>query len=579
MTDLSDLTTLTNLTSLDVNDNQLASLSGLKALMRLTRLNVSSNPLTNLSGLTELTRLTTLHVSGNKLTELSYLKDLTRLTNLYVSDNMLTDISVLGELANLAQLDLDHNQLTDISVLGKMDNLTWLDLSRNQLTDISVLGKLDNLTQLELRGNQLTDISVLGKLENLTWLDLRGNQLTDISGLRELRKLTRLHLNNNEIKEFPEWITELGMEIYYSEGRHEKGINLGKNPLETPPVEIVKQGREAIRDWFAAQKKGKGQTLNEAKVLLVGDGGSGKTSIRKRLMGETYNPEEPQTHGIRIEDWLFEHTGQQIKAHVWDFGGQDIMHATHQFFFTRRSLYVLLLNAREEPNPEDWLKLIESFGGDSPILVVINKIDENQGFDINRKFLREKYKNIQGIYRISCDTEEGIEEFRDSLQEELANVEMIRQVWTQDWLKVKHDLEGLPENYIKYKEYHRICTKHGIKKKSAQNTLLNYLHELGVVLHFEELGLKDVQVLEPKWVTEAVYKIINSRTLANSKGMLRKDSLENILNKERFTDDAPLSMERTIYTATECGYILELMKKFELCYELGNEQALVSEVL
>jgi len=174
-------------------------------------------------------------------TVVDILVSLGNLTQLNLGANQLTDISGLGQLTNLMQLYLLHNQLTDISGLGKLDNLAQLDLTYNQLTDISVLGQLSNLTLLYLGGNQLTDISVLGQLSNLTLLALGGNQLTDISVLGQLTNLTELDLRNNKIKELPEWITELGMEIYCDHNYYEKGINLYDNLLETPPVEIVKQ--------------------------------------------------------------------------------------------------------------------------------------------------------------------------------------------------------------------------------------------------------------------------------------------------------------------------------------------------
>ena len=54
------------------------------------------------------------------------------------------------------------------------------------------------------------------------------------------------------------------------------------------------------------------------------------------------------------------------------------MHATHQFFLTRRSLYLLVIDAQageKESNIHYWLKIIQSYGGDSPVLVVVNKCD------------------------------------------------------------------------------------------------------------------------------------------------------------------------------------------------------------
>ena len=108
------------------------------------------------------------------------------------------------------------------------------------------------------------------------------------------------------------------MEIYYDNKYTYRltGIQLDNNPFESPPVEIVKQGRKAIKIWFDAHKKGKQQTLNEVKVLLVGDGDSGKTSIKKCLMGQDFNPNEPQTHRIQIEDWNFKHNDIQIKPNI-----------------------------------------------------------------------------------------------------------------------------------------------------------------------------------------------------------------------------------------------------------------------
>ena len=68
---------------------------------------------------------------------------------------------------------------------------------------------------------------------------------------------------------------------------------------------------------------------------------------------------------------------EHVRLNIWDFGGQEIMHATHQFFLTQRSLYLLVLNGREGGEDADadyWLRLIDSFGAESPVIVVLNKI-------------------------------------------------------------------------------------------------------------------------------------------------------------------------------------------------------------
>jgi GTPase SAR1 family protein len=86
--------------------------------------------------------------------------------------------------------------------------------------------------------------------------------------------------------------------------------------------------------------------LNEAKVIFVGEAGVCKTSLIARLTEKTFKPHENITEGIDIKSWLLDINDQSIKLDLWDFGGQEIYHATHQLFLTRRTLYLLVLNNR-----------------------------------------------------------------------------------------------------------------------------------------------------------------------------------------------------------------------------------------
>ena len=247
------------------------------------------------------------------------------------------------------------------------------------------------------------------------------------------------------------------------------------------------------------------------------------------------------------------------------------MHATHQFFLSRRSLYVLVLDCRKDQNIEDWLKLIETFGGYSPILVVINKIDENPAFDVNRPFLSTKYKGIKSFHFTSCARNSGIGSFAKALIKELANVELIRTEWAQSWFSVKRKLEDMDEHFIGYEQYKAICLEEGISDQPSQDTLVVFLNDLGIILHFKEFELEDTHVLDPKWVTGAVYKIINSKKLAASKGVLRLSDLRDILK--------PIDKGDYYYPRDKYKYIIGLMKKFELCYGMDAETVLVPDLL
>ena len=266
-----------------------------------------------------------------------------------------------------------------------------------------------------------------GQLQNLSSLGLGDNQLKELPAwLLALKNLQKLYLHSNKIRKLPKEILDLNLEIEWKYWGSEKAIYVKDNPFETPPVEIVKQGNQAIADYYAALESkpttttdtktqsttvvdSKPQPLNESKLILIGDGGAGKTSLMKRLLRQEFNPQESQTHGININTLELAHQNQDIKLHCWDFGGQQIMHATHQFFLSKRSLYLLVFDSRRETQPDYWLKHIQTFGNNAPVIIAINKIDENSHFSLPKRKLIQQYPNIKHIAHISCATQDGID--------------------------------------------------------------------------------------------------------------------------------------------------------------------------
>ncbi len=456
------------------------------------------------------------------------------------------------------------------AILFQLQSLQTLYLSFNRLTSLPPeIAQLRSLQTLYLHSNRLTSLPPeIAQLRSLQTLDLSFNRLTSLPPeIAQLRSLQTLDLSFNRLTSLPPEIAELELKYTSEQVSVRTGcISLLGNPLESPPLEIIKQGRQAIIAYFRSLE-GEKRPLNEVKILLVGDGAVGKTSLVKRLLGEPFDPNESQTHGINIRHWQVEHDDRDIVGHFWDFGGQEIMHATHQFFLSKRSVYVLVLDGRKDEKTETWLKTIESFGGDSPVLVVLNKIDENPGFDVNRRFLQEKYPGIRGFYPVSCAADRGIEEFHGALEESLTKVKILGAVWPENWFQVKQELEQMGDHFINYDSYVDLCDDKGVEDPAGQSTLVEFLNDLGVVVHFQDFELQDVYVLEPKWVTEGVYKIINSEELARTKGLLELRSLPDILKPE---DDYPRDKQR---------YFIDLMKKFELCYEIDQSTVLVPDLL
>jgi len=178
---------------------------------------------------------------------------------------------------------------------------------------------------------------------------------------------------------------------------------------------------------------------------------------------------------------------------------------------------------------------------------------------------------VKGFYRVSCKKHEGLDGFSEALSKTWADVELIQTTWATSWFNVKTQLENMTDYFISYEQYEEMCAKENITEKSAQDTLVDFLNDLVVILHFKDFVLLDTHVLEPKWVTEAVYKIINSKRLAECNGVLKLDLLGETLKKEKETDYS--------YPPDKYRFIIDLMKKFELCYEIDSETVLLPDLL
>ncbi len=579
VTDLSSLKSLRHLKSLYLRNCKALSLSTLNELTTLQVLDLGKNQLPSIESLESLGHIQVLRLNANKLTMWpAPLRYLTALVDLDLSQNELTSIPAeIGHLKHLVTLRLSTNKLSNLpKEIDQLRNLKELFLRQNAISAFPpALASMKHLRLLDLNGNQLTMLPAeILELVNLQKLDLSQNQLSVLPPeMSNLKKLRLLDCAANQLVSVPKTIFALNLELFSKEYFYDwdrKGFCLHNNPLESPPIEIVHKGARAVREYFQQMDVEK-RSNNEIKVLLVGDGGAGKTSLVRQLVGELFQVNESATHGISIRNWTVKSGDREVLVHFWDFGGQEIMHATHQFFLSKRSLYILVIDGRKDQKVEYWLKHIESFGGQSPILVVLNKMDETPSFDVNRRFLLNKYPTIKGFFPVSCANGKGIKEFWLSLSKEIATVEILGTMWPQSWFTVKTRLEELKANYLSYRKFDKICLREGIRDRFSQDTLVDFLHDLGVVLHFHDYDLENVHVIEPKWVTHAVYKIINSAELAKSRGMLPLKQLSSLL-----TNKAEDSYK---YSADTHRYIIALMKKFELCYEIANEELFVPDLL
>jgi small GTP-binding protein len=512
---------------------------------------------------------TKLDLSRNKLSELpAEIMQLVNLTTLNLSWNQLSELPAeITQLVNLTTLDLLGNELSELPAeITQLANLTALYLSGNQLSELPAeIAQLVNLTTLYLSMNQLSELPAeITQLANLTALDLSGNKLSELPAeIIQLANLTTLDLSGNKLSELPAEITQLA---------NLTRLDLQENPLKSPPPEIAGQGVEAIFEYLRQllEKETEATLVNEAKLIMVGQGEVGKTCLAKRLIYDEFI-EDKTTEGIDIFKWAITaptNEKEEIKLNVWDFGGQEIYHATHQFFLTKRSVYLLVWNARKSRDYEHiyyWLHTIEAFGEDSPIILVLSKFNERND-DLNMTDLREKFPQIIDLYKVDSEDGKGIPVLKDIISDTAWQMPHMQTPWVGSWFRVRELLEQNENNWIRYSDFCQICQSEELDEKQT-DILDEYLHDLGVIIHFRDIRVQDMVILKPEWATKAFYKILDMDAVKEREGILLHSELGQIWDTH-------------IYPKDIHPKLLELMNKFELVSELPDKRShLVAELL
>jgi hypothetical protein len=249
---------------------------------------------------------------------------------------------------------------------------------------------------------------------------------------------------------------------------------------------------------------------------------------------------------------------------IWDFGGQEIYHATHQFFLSTRSLYVLLADGRLEENLDYWFQVQELLGGNSPLLLVLNQKGKIRQ-DIPLNDLRGLYPNLKVLEKVDLKNDrEGIVRLVRTVEHYIRHLPHLveGEKLPKPWAQIRESLSDLEDPYIPLRTFRGICRENGIEEPFKQDFLSSYLHDLGAMLHFkEEPLLKDIIILNPEWATRAVYSILkHTEDYAAVKGHFTRTDLQRVWKAPTYQD--------------MFDKLLALMSSFELCYAVPSEQNL-----
>ena len=409
---------------------------------------------------------------NERLADLTPLAGLSALHSLYVKSTQVSDLAPLAGLSALQKLDVSHTQVRDLEPLAGLSALQHLNVSNIQVADLAPLAGLSALETLEVWGTQVTDLAPLAGLSALQTLHVWSTQVTDLAPLAGLLALRTLYVPLTPVSDLAPLtgLSALQALVISSTGVADlsplialiragcpvkwevvgaDGIYVEHCPLTNPPPEIVKQGNDAILNYFRERELGGVDHLYEAKMLILGEGRAGKTSLLRRLYqpGQQLPKESDTTRGIYISRHEFKlSNGRTFRLNVWDFGGQQIYQATHQFFLTHRSLYVLVDDTCKDQKSvsdqgfKDWLELIDVFGGHSPTLIFQNE-KGGRSKPIGFEGIRGRYDNVKELYAGDLAKANAADKLRDAIEYFASHLSHIGEEVPARWLKVRADIE------------------------------------------------------------------------------------------------------------------------------------------
>lgn len=596
--DTKPLAALVSLTKLEIHYVRALDLAGLARLPRLAELRLRECPLGDLDPVRSATGLVRLEASHAEVSDLTAVAELTALAELDVSNNPITDLAPLAALHRLRRLDAADTRIADLAALAELTALEELNVRSTQIESLVPLQGLPRLRSLNVGHTRVSDLSPIAGHSAINCLDIAETLVADLAPLADLQRLAELHLSRCPVDDIDILgdlpllqrvdAAECKIPVYprhlFAHPRlHE--LALGGNPIVDCPPELLGSHSmdskfKAARAHFADLAQGSVDD-RELKLIVLGNGRVGKTSLVRRLLHHTFDPAEPSTHGIRTEAWTFTLDDAPVRLNLWDFGGQDIYFGTHGLFVRSRAVFLVVWDHATErlPRYEEadlrfenrplsyWLDYIDIVCRGALRLVVENKCDDGRAHPIPTEV------GTHPALAVSALTGRGMETLttmlRDLLRIELSaprNIGVGRHAIKAVIRRLQDEDERRPPERREHRTLTRtafieLCRAQG-SRISSPDLLLAYLHDTGVVFHRGDL-FDDRIVLDQRWALDAVYAIFDRdrtyRQLVRKRGRFRRSDLHDLVWRETLSSADQRLILSMMCSCSICFVVDDLM--------------------
>ncbi|XP_030371278.1 leucine-rich repeat serine/threonine-protein kinase 1 isoform X2 [Scaptodrosophila lebanonensis] len=523
------------------------------------------------------------------------------LRTLILADNLLTRIQLSTDDVTTLFNESDD---ADWNVVGVnkskliFPNLSMLDISNNCLKEIPTsLHELNSLSVLNISGNvQVTDLPPhLGLLTRLWNLNTRGCLLQDpLKSMIDSKKYKTMDIIGylKSIYEDAQPYARMKLMVVGVQG-------IGKSTL----LDLLRQGVSA--------HKSRASENHWAKRM-------GHTRSTSRSQRNAASSGNISTVGVDIGTWICEKRKKAPGSHgpvmfrTWDFGGQKEYYATHQYFLSKRSLYLVLWNITDGNKGLaellQWLGNIQARAPNSPVIIVGTHFDavgesfSAQQAEALQQIIREKFIAIPDAEKI------GLPRVIDSIEiscRTLHNIRLLANIIYDTAFMLRSPgskepllLQKIPASYIALEDiinviacnlrdagldpvldaeqYKRLVTEemrlHNYKSfrdaaELQQATM--FLHDNGVILHYDDATLRDYYFLDPQWLCDMLAHVVTVREINPfaPTGVMKLDDLQLLFRSVNAQGNSNRS------------YIVSLLNKFEVALTWDSRTLLIPSLL